>query len=317
MNARLLITSRSFARTDPNPLLILREAGVEVVRMGETFSQEEFNRVIPEFDALIIGAHPFPPEVLEHCPKLKIICKYGVGLDNVPLNKARELGVRVCNAPGANSNAVADLAFALMLATARGVLPAAERLRRGEHIVTVGTDVFGKTLGLVGFGAIGRCVARRASGFSMRVLAYDPYLKDVGEEFRGRVELCSLDDVIARSDILSIHVPLNNETRYLIDRSRLSRMKKGAILINTARGGVVDEKVLVEFLRSGYLAGAGLDVTETEPIPPDSPLLQMDNVVITPHMGMHSREAMNAVGMICTRNVLACLKGGELTHCVV
>lgn len=317
MSKKVLITSRSFGKirdTAPNMLL---DAGIEITSLADGFDQAEFNRIIPEFDALIIGAHDFAEADMERCPKLKIICKHGVGLDNIHLNKAKELGIAVCNAPGTNSNAVADLTFGLMLSVSRKISHAAALVRQGVWKSHIGEDVYAKTLGLLGFGAIAKGVARRAKGFGMKVRAYDPFVTQVPPEFEGWVELCSKEDVIASCDFLCIHIPLTPETRNSISTAELARMKKGAYLINTARGGIVDEAALYDALVSGHLSGAAMDVVEAEPMKADHPLLTLDNVVVTPHIAAYSKEALDAVSLICAQNVVACLNGGELTNRVV
>ena len=317
MSKKVLITSRSFGKIGDSALSILRNAGFEIDNISVGFDQAHFEQIIPEYDALIIGAHDFSEADMERCPKLKIICKHGVGLDNIHLNKAKELGIAVCNAPGTNSNAVADLTFGLMLSVARKIDHSAELVRKNVWKSHIGEDVCGKVIGLLGFGAIAKNVARRAKGFGMQVLAYDPYVTQLPEEFEGFVRLCSLDEVISNCDFLSVHIPLTPETKYIISTDALAKMKKGAYVINTARGGVVDEAALYEALVSGHLNGAAMDVVESEPMTADHPLLSLDNVVVTPHIGMYSKEAINAVSVICAQNVVACLEGGELQNQVV
>ena len=317
MSKKVLITSRSFGKIGDSARKILLDAGIEITNISAKFDQAEFERIIPEFDALIIGAHDFSEADMERCPNLKIICKHGVGLDNIHLNKAKELGIAVCNAPGTNSNAVADLALGLMLSVSRKISHSAGLVRQGVWKSHIGEDVCGKTLGLLGFGAIAKGVARRARGFGMKILAYDPYVAQVPEEFAGWVELCSMDDVISSCDFLSVHIPLTPETKNIISTEALAKMKKGAYVINTARGGIVDEKALYDALVSGHLNGAAMDVVESEPMTADHPLLSLDNVVVTPHIGMYSKEAINAVSLICAENVVACLSGGQMINQVV
>lgn len=317
MSKKVLITSRSFGKIRDTAPNILLDAGTEITSLADGFDQAEFERIIPEFDALIIGAHDFSEADMERCPKLKIICKHGVGLDNIHLNKAKELGIAVCNVPGTNSNAVADLTFGLMLSVSRKISHAAALVRQGVWKSHIGEDVCAKTLGLLGFGAIAKGVARRAKGFGMKVRAYDPFVTQVPPEFEGWVELCSKEDVIASCDFLCIHIPLTPETRNSISTAELARMKKGAYLINTARGGIVDEAALYDALVSGHLSGAAMDVVEAEPMKADHPLLTLDNVVVTPHIAAYSKEALDAVSLICAQNVVACLNGGELINRVV
>lgn len=317
MTRKILITSRSFGKIDHTPYDILTQAGYAITNIGSSFDQAQFEEMVPEFDALIIGAHPFPESVMERCGKLKIICKHGVGLDNIHLEKAKELGIIVCNTPGTNSNAVADLAFGLMLSVARNIQSSSRNVLKGVKASVIGVDVYKKTLGLLGFGAIAKCIARRAKGFDMQVLAYDPYVKEVPEEFRDFVTLCSLDQVLRDCDILSVHMPLTEETYHMVGKDQLAAMKQGSIVINTARGGIVDEEALYEALVSGHILAAGLDVVEKEPVTAEHPLLTLDNVVITPHVGMYSKEAVNAVGLLCAENAAACALGKPLQHRVV
>lgn len=314
---KVLITSRSFGKIGDSAKNILESAGIEITNISANFDQAEFERIIPQFDALIIGAHDFSEADMERCPNLKIICKHGVGLDNIHVNKAKELGIAVCNAPGTNSNAVADLTLGLMLSVCRKISHSAALVREGVWKSHIGEDVCGKTLGLLGFGAIAKGVARRARGFGMKILAYDPFVTELPQEFAGWVELCDKDTVIASCDILSVHIPLTPETRNTISTAELAKMKQGAYVINTARGGIVDEMALYEALKSGHLNGAAMDVVESEPMTPEHPLLSLDNVVVTPHIAMYSKEAINAVSLICAENVVACLTGGQMINRVV
>lgn len=317
MGKKVLITSRSFGKISDEPLNILENAGFEVTLKGQDFDQAEFEAIIPDYDALIIGAHEFPEDVMERCHKLKIICKHGAGLDNIHLDKAKAMGIVVCNVPGTNANAVADLTFGLMLAVARNIVTTNRWVHEGNWKTAIGVDVFGKTLGLLGFGAIAKNVARRARGFNMKVLAYDPYVKALPEEFSGYVTLCTQEEVITGCDFLSLHLPLTEETRNIIAAPELARMKKGAYVINCARGGIVNEHDLYEALVSGRIAGAAMDVSEVEPMPAQNPLLTLDNVIVTPHIGMYSKEAIGAVSLICAQNAAACISGEPLQHRVV
>lgn len=302
MSKKVLITSRSFGKLSDAPLAVLKNAGFQVDSMGSGFDMARFAEVLPEYDALIIGAHDLPAELLTRCPRLKIICKHGVGLDNIPLEKAHELGITVTNTPGTNSQAVADLAFGLMLDTARYISLSASLLKQGIHRQTVGVDVNGKVLGILGFGRIGQAVARRARGFDMQVYAYDPYLSRPPEDLSA-VVMADAETVLRKSDFVSLHLPLTGETRGFMNEERFAMMKDGAILINTARGAVVKEEALLDALTGGKLRAAGLDVTEEEPTRSDNPLLGLENVVITDHIGMYSKEATSAVSLLCAEAV--------------
>ena len=317
MSKRVLVTSRSFGSIDSTPLDILNDAGCSVTLMGRDFAMDRFEAAAVDCDVLIIGAHEFSPALMARCKKLRLICKHGAGLDNIHLDEAAAQGVAVCNAPGTNANAVADLTLGLMLCCARHIALADRRVRAGAWKSHTGRDVCGKTLGLLGFGSVARNVARRAAGFDMQVLAYDPFLKELPAGFP-HVRLCAdVMEVISGCDFLSAHLPLTEETRNIVGEKEMAAMRPGSYLINTARGGVVDEAALYRALVSGHLAGAAMDVAAEEPMPPDHPLLTLDNVVVTPHIGMYSKEAINAVSIICAENAAACLTGGALKFQVV
>lgn len=317
MSKKVLITSRSFGKISDEPLNILKEAGFEMTLMGKNFDQAEFETVIPDYDALIIGAHDFPEEVMARCNRLNIICKHGVGLDNIHLEKAKKMGITVCNVPGTNSNAVADLTFGLILDVARNISRTNRWVHEGKWQTAIGVDVCYKTLGLIGFGAIGKNVARRAIGFGMKVLAFDPFVKELPLEFQHYVILCNQEEVLSGCDFLSLHMPLNDETRHMISAPQLARMKQGSYVVNCARGGVVNEKDLYEALVSGHIAGAAMDVSEVEPMDTKNSLLTLDNVIVTPHIGAYSKEAIGAVSLICAQNVASYFLGEKLKNKVV
>lgn len=310
---KVLITSRSFGEISREPYEILEKAGIRAVKLEGSYDREKFAKELSDSDALIIGAHKLEEEAVRNAPKLKIVCKHGAGLDNIDLDMAKRYGITVTNVPGTNSNAVADLAFGLMLSVARGITGAACAVKNGNWGKYIGTDVCGKRLGLVGFGAIARNVARRARGFRMEVWAYDPYVTELPEEFAD-VKLKSFEELLPACDFLSFHVPLTDATRGLLSAEGFAKMKPGSIVINTSRGGVVDEEALLAALQSGRIAGAGLDVLSVESA--DTPLAALDNVVITPHIGMYSKEAISAVSLICAENAAAALTGGELKFVV-
>lgn len=268
MSQKLLITSRSFGQINEEPMNLLKEAGYDVTFYRDQFNMETFASMIPEYDVLIIGGHKFPAELMEKCPHLKLICKHGAGLDNLDLAKAKELGITVTNAARTNANAVADLAFGMMLNCARKISMAERDVRAGNWHTLIGHDVYQKTLGLIGFGAIARNMARRAAGFSMKVLAYDPFIAEVPEEFRSYVTLCAdRDEVLRNCDYLSLHLQLTEETRNNISKTEMDKMRRGAVIINTSRGGIVNEDDLYDALISGQLSAAAMDVSVTEPMP--------------------------------------------------
>ena len=255
------------------------------------------------------------PAMLAAAPRLRIVANMAVGYDNVDPAAAAEAGVWVTNTPGVLAETTADLAFALLLAAARRVVEADRDTRAGgwktwSPTAFLGTDLFGATLGIVGLGEIGEAVARRARGFRMRILYHSrtrkPALEaDLGLEFR------DLHSLLADSDFVSLHTPLTPQTRHLLGPAAFAAMKPGAILVNTARGGIVDQDALVEALRSGSLGGAALDVTDPEPLPLSHPLYSFPNVIITPHIGSASRATRARMAEMAAANILAVLAGSE------
>jgi glyoxylate reductase len=245
-------------------------------------------------------------ELLDNCPKLRAIANYAVGYDNIDLAATRARGIHVGNTPDVLTDATADLAFTLLLAAARRLPEAINSVLAGdwrtwEPDKYLGYDVHGATLGIVGMGRIGRAVARRASGFDMEVL-------HTGE---GGVPLLQL---LARSDFVSIHVPLTAQTRHLIDADALAEMRPTAILINTARGPIVDQDALREALVNGTIAGAALDVTDPEPLPPDDPLLSAPHLIVAPHIGSATHQAREGMATLAVENLLAALDGKPMPH---
>lgn len=311
---RAVSTSPSFAKYSQEPRHLLAAQGIECIDLPADLTEDGFIERAQNVQAAIVAFTPITARVLDALPELRLICKHGVGVDNIDVDAARERGVTVCNVPGANRHAVADFAFALLLSLARSI-PHADRLTRtGEWPRLFGAGVHGKTLGIVGLGNIGREVARRASGFDMQVLAYDPFPAP-GIEAQLGVELCALDDLCARSDFISLHVGLDASTRHLIDARALTLMKPSAMLINAARGGIVDEDALHVALRDRRIAGAALDAFEQEP-PYGSALLELDSVIATSHIAGYTEDALTALSLSCVENVLRLAKGEPLLNVV-
>ncbi len=311
--ARCLL-SPDVGRASDEPLRLLQDAGVEVVFYPKAgrLTEADLLPLVGDADAIIAGTEPITARVLAAAPRLRIVARRGVGLDSVDVAAATARGVVVTTTRGVNTEAVADHAMALLLATARRVAWLDRRMKAGQWDRAISIDVYGKTLGVVGFGAIGRAVARRAAGFGLRVLAYD-VAPDEGAARALGVRLCALDALLAQSDFVSVHVPLLPDTRGLIGEATLARMKPGAILINTSRGPVVDEAALLRALQTGHLAGAGLDVFADEP-PLDWTLVQLDQVVATPHVASHTKETLARMDRACAEAVLAVLRGERPAH---
>ncbi len=256
--------------------------------------------------------------LIEGSPRLKVISTMAVGFDNIDIQAATARGIPVGHTPGALTEATADFAFALLMAAARRVTEAERYVRAGRWktwgpMLLMGQDVYGATLGIIGLGRIGQAVARRARGFDMRVIYFGGSDEDAARAIGA--ERRSLEDVLAESDFLSLHCPLTPETRGLINADALRRMKPTSILINTARGAVVDHAALYQALRDGWIAGAALDVTDPEPIPLDSPLLTLDNCVIAPHIASSTERTRARIARMAAENLLAGLRGERLPYC--
>jgi D-3-phosphoglycerate dehydrogenase len=265
---------------------------------------------VPEADALLVrSATTVDAEVLGAAPRLKIVARAGVGLDNVDVGAATERGVLVVNAPTSNIHSAAEHALALLLAAARQIAPADASLRAHEwkRSSFSGTEIFGKTVGIVGLGRIGQLVAQRLAAFGAHIVAYDPYVSPARAAQLG-IELLSLDDLLGRSDFISVHLPKTPETAGLIDKEALTKTKPGVIVVNAARGGLVDETALAEAITSGHVRAAGIDVFATEPCT-DSPLFELPQVVVTPHLGASTAEAQDRAGTDVAGSVKLALAG--------
>jgi phosphoglycerate dehydrogenase-like enzyme len=256
--------------------------------------------IIGAYDGIIVAPIPLDHEVLQYASNLKVISRRGVGYDTVDIPAATKQGIYVSVTP-VLSGTVADLAFALLLATAR-------RVPQAHQLIFVGTDVFGKTLGIIGLGRIGSEMAKRARGFEMPLLYYD-LIRNRTREEEYQIQFQPLHRVLAEADFISIHVPLTPKTRGLIGGPELKMMKRTAIIINTARGSIIDEESLYTALHEKWIAGAGLDVFEEEPIHPNNPLRALDNVVLTPHLAGATSECRRRTASIAVENVIQVLQG--------
>lgn len=308
---KILITPKSFRNYKHKAYPLLEEKGYEIIEndFGRTMTENEIVRLAGEgVEGIIIGVDPLPANVLEQLRELRAISKYGVGMDNIDLSRAAELGIKVKNAVGTNSVSVAELAVALMFTMSRKIPVHSAAVKAGGWDRSIGFELTGKKLGLVGGGQIGREVAKRARGLGMDVTIYDPYFSE--EDFLVRYQVGKtdkLEELLSQSDIISLHLPATSETRQMINSATLDLMKPNAVLINTSRGELVDEEALYEALSSGRIAGAAQDVFSSEPPAKDEKLLQLDNFILTPHLGAFTGEAVEKMALVSTNNLLEML----------
>ncbi len=304
----------------------MHQAGIDLlaekaeVIMAKGLDEDTLIEQVKDVDAIIIRANgTVTARLMDAAPKLKVVGRHGVGVEAIDLEAAKQRGIVVCNTPDANLESVAEQAVGFMIVLSKQILRADQALRQGRWNVRyeyIGQELFQRTLGLVGMGRIGARVAEICHfGFHMPVIYHDvvayPEL-----EAKLSARRLPLDDVLAQADYVSLHVPLLPSTKGMIGAAQLAKMKKGAILINTSRGAVVDEAALIDALKSGHLGGAGLDVFTTEPTPSDNPLFQLENVVLTPHMAAHTDDALKAMSMVA-EDVIRVLEGKEPAYRVV
>ncbi len=303
-NARILITDH----IAEEGIIKLQEFGEVDIRLG--VSEDDLKACIADYDALIVRSGTrVTGEVIAAGTKLKVIGRAGVGVDNIDVESATERGIMVVNAPEANTISAAEHTIGMLLSLSRKIPAANQSLKSGEwsRKKYMGVEVNGKVLGIIGLGRVGSEVAKRARGLGMRVVAYDPFISKTKAVELG-VTLMSLSDVLSTADFVTLHTPLLKDTYHLIGKKEFELMKDGVRIINCARGGIIDEDALVEAIRSGKVAGAALDVFEHEPPPPDSALLALDEVIVTPHLGASTEEAQRAAAIVIAEEVIRALE---------
>lgn len=311
MSKKILITPKSFKNYKSKAYPLLEEKGYIIIEntLGRTMTEAEIIDCAGQgVVGIIVGVDPLPASVLEKCKNLAAISKYGVGMDNIDLEKAKELGIKVKNALGTNNISVAELAVGLMFTMSRSIPRIVSSVKNGSWDRVIGCELTGKKLGLIGGGQIGKEVAKRAYGLEMSVAIYDPYFTD--SEFLSKYGITryhNLYEILSGSDFLSLHLPVTNETKHMINKDTLALMKPGSILINTSRGELVDENALYEALVNGKIAGAAQDVFSSEPPEKDEKLLKLDNFILTSHIGAFTHEAVEKMAMVSTRNLLEML----------
>lgn len=312
MGWRTLVTARAFWVSGQEAHAALERAEIDVVKSPEAGPLPE-NRLIEllrDCEAVIGSSDPYTTRVFDSCPRLKIVSRCGVGIDSVDLAAASDAGVIVANTPGAMTDAVGDYTFALILGIARRVAEGDALMRAGGWGEYPGVLVCGKTLGIVGLGQIGQAVAKRAAGFGMRILAFDPPQAEKGVPAGlPPVEFVPLERLLADSDFVSVHAPAVPETRGLFNAQRFARMKPTAYFINTARGSLVDDAALVDALENGRIAGAAIDVYQQEPCPPDHPLRRAPRSLLTPHNAFNAVEAAAAMSRLSAQAVIDLFQG--------
>jgi phosphoglycerate dehydrogenase-like enzyme len=309
---KVLITPKSFGLYKKQAFTLLRDHGYEPIenKLGRTMTADEILELAGEHAVgIIVGIDPLPGHALAQFKQLRAISKYGMGLDNIDLNKANELGIKVMNAAGTNHISVAELAITLMLSMARNISAVTAKVKAGGWERSIGYELTGKKLGLIGGGQIGREVAKRAVGLQMEVSIYDPYWQDASfaEQYNIRIN-SELDMLYKESDLISLHLPFLPETKGMIDQRALGLMKPSVILINTSRGELVNEADLYEALVQNKIYGAAQDVFSSEPPEADNKLIKLDNFILTSHIGAFTHEAVERMVLYSTRNLLEMLE---------
>lgn len=312
MLKKILITPKSFKNYKNIAYPLIEAKGYKIIEnnFGRTMTESEIiDYAKQDVVGIIIGVDPLSASVLEECKDLIAISKYGVGMDNIDLKKAKDLGIKVKNALGTNNISVAELAISFMFSMARNIPKIVAGVKNGGWDRVIGCELTGKKLGLIGGGQIGKEVAKRARGLGMLVTIYDPYFNDI--EFLSKYEitrLYNINEILSGSDFISLHVPVTDETKHMINDDAISLMKPSMILINTSRGELVDEEALYKALSSAKIAGAAQDVFSSEPPLKDNKLLKLDNFILTSHIGAFTNESVEKMAMVSTYNLLEMLE---------
>ncbi len=307
---RILLTTTSFQDTPGAHRDLLEAVGFEVHRERGPLSEKTMLELAGDFDAFLCGDDAITPAVIDKAlPRLGVISKYGIGVDKIAVAHATEKGIPVLFTPGVNHTTVAEHAFGLMLSLSKNLPESATAVRAGQWKRETGHELLGKAIGILGLGRIGREVAVRARAFGMPVVGYDPYWDGDFAESHEVARLESPAEVFEKADIVSLHLFLSDDTRNLVDAAMLARMKPGALLINCARGELVDTAAVAESLNKGTLGGYGADVLDEEPPPPDHPLLSAPRCVITPHIGSRTYESVVRQGTKSVENLILALAG--------
>ena len=303
---KVLITPACFAKTDESPSVLLEKNGFELLLNHDDrqYTKNEMIEFARGVDGMILGTDPCDRDVIAAAPNLKVISRFGVGFDNVDVEYCKEKGVAFYRTLGVNADAVADSTVALILAVSKRIVPVDNALKAGEWFEPETFEINHKTLGLVGFGNVGAKVAKRAMGFDMKTIVYDPFRNEELAKSVNAIYVDTIEQVLMESDVVSLHLPLSTETYHIISTEQIAMMKPKTILINTARGGIVDEAALADALEQSRILGAGLDVFENEPLEKGSRLLKLSNVVLSPHGAADTVETLGKVSLAAAQNLL-------------
>ena len=314
---KILVTPTSLQPGKNDKMLnLLKEFSKDLIfnPYGRPLTEEELIPLLKDCDGYLAGLDQINEKVLEQCNRLKVISRYGAGVDRVDMEVAKEKKIIVTNTPGMNAEAVGELAFALILSLARRIPYLNTQTKNGQWVRTLGTELKGKTLGILGLGAIGKVVASCGQGFGMKIIAHDQF-NDVAYCEGSGIKIKNFEEVIEESDVISLHLPLTPETKHIIGIEAFSKMKDGVILVNTSRGGIIDEDAAYKALKIGKLGGLGLDAYEIEP-PGKSKLFEFDQVIATPHTGAHTKEAIDKMAFLSIKNLEDVLSGRESPYVV-
>jgi D-3-phosphoglycerate dehydrogenase len=309
---RILVTTTSFQDTPGAHHDVLRASGLEVVTARGPLGEAQLLELFAGdgFDGILNGDDAITARVIDAAlPRLKVIAKYGIGLDSIDVAHATARSVPVLFTPGVNHTTVAEHVFGLMIALAKQFWPHLRSTKAGQWKRITGSELAGKRLAFLGLGRIGKEVARRAVAFDMQLVGCDPQWDDAFARAHGVVRAASLEDAVRGADVISLHMNLGDGNRHWLDQARLATLKRGALVINTARGGLVDELAIAEACRSGALGGYATDVLEREPPPADHPFLGIDNIIVTPHVGSRTYESVERQGLRAARNIVNFLSG--------
>lgn len=309
---KVLVTATNYSKYCQAGKKILENAGCEIIENphGRPYTFDELKEIVEDIDGVVVGVDDWNEDVFKLALKLKGMARFGVGVDNIDLNAAKEHGIIVCNSPGINSSAVAEQAVALLLSLIRNIPEMNSAVRKGEWPRPMFHELKSRTIGFLGFGAIARNVAQRLAGFGPEMIAYDKYPNQEAADKLG-VRLVSQEEVLKESDIISIHLPATDETKHLINKETIQQMKDGVYIVNTARGSIVNEADMAEALESGKAAGFGTDVFEHEPIDLSGPLFKYDNYIATPHVSAETFENCETTSVVTARALLAVFEGRE------